>query len=653
MAKLKSEYSELKLDLWGCPCVVAYGGLHGAVKNLFLDSDEENVILNYDVNSYYPSIMIENGYLSRNVADPLLFEEAYHARMKAKVEGDTKTNNALKLVLNTTYGASNNQYNDLFDPLMAHSVCISGQLYLIELINRLGHALPDLLLIQANTDGIMFRIPRVDVPEVRKIIADWEKRTKFTMEEDVITQVRQRDVNNYCIRMKNGKIKAKGGALSNWKGGNFQNSTLAIVCKAMVLNLLDDIPVEETINGCDDIFMFQMIAKAGGTYEKVVHATEVGDIDINRTNRVYACANKNTGTVYKIKSNGRRDKLASAPEHSIIDNEGNLTIDKIDKHWYIVLCNERLTKFRGIKAPRKTKTKKGKTKMANDEELIVIDEDEVLEVTVPVKATRKPRKKAVEETAKEEIVAETKEEEVVEKTYPSFKFKMFQLSMDIVEDAKKFIEDGYNSNQSYSYVKAQQYKTLLRNCLIKNRLMGKLDDAVADVLPVLKSDKMVLTSYYGTYTIMDVDSDEKQVYMLRGQGSDNMDKGLSKAKTLAIKDFVKANFGISDVEDDVEGDVAPVATSPDKAVKKAGKKFVTPAMVRQTADEVSKGSTTEASPSAVDKLKANIELIQSIEGSETYGQTTLDKLDELTDTKATVNMTKVRLKLAELGLEEV
>ena len=86
------------------------------------------IIKNWDVASYYPSLMIINGYTSRSIPSPQKFEEVYHKRIAAKKSGDTDTANALKLVLNTTYGATLNRYNDLYDPLMARSVCISGQL---------------------------------------------------------------------------------------------------------------------------------------------------------------------------------------------------------------------------------------------------------------------------------------------------------------------------------------------------------------------------------------------------------------------------------------------------------------------------------------------------------------------------------------------
>ena len=76
------------------------------------------------------------GYTSRNIPSPDVYAATIERRVKAKRAGDKATANALKLVLNTTYGAMLNKYNALYDPLMGRSVCISGQLFLLELANH-------------------------------------------------------------------------------------------------------------------------------------------------------------------------------------------------------------------------------------------------------------------------------------------------------------------------------------------------------------------------------------------------------------------------------------------------------------------------------------------------------------------------------------
>jgi hypothetical protein len=204
----------------------------------------------------------------------------------------------------------------------------------------------------------MFSIDRKFIRDVRSIVCDWEELTQFEMEEQGIEVVVQRDVNNYVMRELGGKIKVKGGVVSDYKGGNFKHNSLSVVCRAIVENLLDGVSIEETINNEQDPFAFQMITKAGGTYEKVVHVNGLGEVEVNRTNRVYAGKDERLGAVYKIKADGRRDRIANCPEHAIVDNSGILSIDKIDKQWYIDLATKRRDEFLGIKPNRKKRSKK-------------------------------------------------------------------------------------------------------------------------------------------------------------------------------------------------------------------------------------------------------------------------------------------------------
>ena len=102
--------------------------------------------------------------------------------MEAKAAGDKATANALKLVVNTTYGASLNKYNDLFDPLMGRSVCVSGQLFLLELAQHLYKEVLDLRVVQLNTDGIMIEFDDSQYGQVKEIVDEWQERTKFELE---------------------------------------------------------------------------------------------------------------------------------------------------------------------------------------------------------------------------------------------------------------------------------------------------------------------------------------------------------------------------------------------------------------------------------------------------------------------------------------
>ena len=355
----------LEIVVGECPTKIAWGGIHGARRNYFFEEREppagerKRVQENDDVGSYYPHLIIINGYASRNIPDPKIYEDVVNTRMEAKAKGDTATANALKLVANTTYGASINQYNDLYDPLMGRSVCISGQLYLLELAEHLVSEIEDLTITQLNTDGIMFEFYDDQQEAVNAILKEWQDRTGFELEADKIARLYQKDVNNYLEVQTNGKSKAKGGYLVKGiaPAGAFNiNNNAVIVATAIKEYFLNGTPVEETVNGCDDLSQFQMIAKAGAKYREAYHLVDGEKQPVQRVNRVYATADERYGKVYKVKAEDDSEaKIDSLPEHCLIDNDNHITIDEVDKSFYIEMAKKRINDFKGIKPEKKTR----------------------------------------------------------------------------------------------------------------------------------------------------------------------------------------------------------------------------------------------------------------------------------------------------------
>ena len=285
--------------------------------------------------------------------------------MKAKAAGDTATANALKLVVNTTYGASLNRYNDLCDPLMGRSVCITGQLFLLELAERLHKEVEGLRIFQINTDGIMVEFDDSQYDQVQNILNEWQSRTGFSLEEDSIKQLVQKDVNGYIEVQPSGKFKTKGGYLVRGiaPAGAFNvNNNATIVAKALVEYFVHGTPPEDTINACDDIFQFQIIAKAGAKYREAYHLVGGEKVPVQKVNRIYATSDPRYGKLFKVKAeNDSEAKIEMLPEHCIIDNDNHLTIADVDKQFYIDMAKKRINDFMGIKPEKKGR----KTKMAN------------------------------------------------------------------------------------------------------------------------------------------------------------------------------------------------------------------------------------------------------------------------------------------------
>ena len=534
--------ARLVTTIAGVEHTLAYGGLHGARPNYRGETNAEWIILNIDVVSYYPSLMINNGYVSRAVADPSDYEKVYHERIAAKKGGDKAKADALKLVLNTTYGAMKNQYNALYDPRMANSVCISGQLYLIDLIEKL-ESIDSFELVQSNTDGIMIKLHKSDRDEAETIVKEWEQRTGFEMEYDTVMEIYQKDVNNYVMVNASGKIKVKGGYVNNYDGGNMINATTPIVDKAIVEYLVNGTPPETTIRNATNILDFQFIAKTGRSYDKTVWRN--GDSDdlweVQRVNRVYASLDPDHGTLYKIKvSERRKDKIANLPDRCYIDNENqlleaskNTPIEElIDLQFYIDMAHKRIQDFIGDQ-PIEEKTKEES------------------------KMTTKTAEKAV-----------TTKGAGMQKTFPQ---KLFELRKVLSNFVWK--KDGKNVQQQYMYITEAQYKMFFEQGLETVGLDYKMDIDELNFHQNL-TEKMHMTTLGITIQIIDPETGEVRSYKTFGTGADMSDKGLYKAMTGALKYFIASNFLVAantepenDETDKKPGSNRPASPEKRKAVK--------------------------------------------------------------------------------------
>lgn len=383
---------KFNLNIGECPVTLGYGGIHGAIPNFFWEETEDRGIWNEDVGSYYPHLCTINGYTSRNIPSPQIYEDILERRMKAKAAGDKHTANALKLVCNTTYGCLLNQYNDLYDPLMGRSVCISGQLYLLELAEHCYQEIKGLRIVQLNTDGIMVECDKKDYDTLTAICAEWQSRTGFDLEEDTVIKIAQKDVNNYVEVQPGGKAKAKGGYLVKGiaPAGAFNiNNSCVIVATALKEFFANGTPVKDTINACDDIFQFQIIAKAGVKYKEAYHVVDGEKQSVQKVNRVYATTDERYGKLYKVKNEDDSiAKIEMLPEHCVVDNDNQLTISDVDKSFYIDMARKRVNDFMGIK-PEKTKTRRKKmatttktTKTANVYQRLLMARSKFLDANV-------------------------------------------------------------------------------------------------------------------------------------------------------------------------------------------------------------------------------------------------------------------------------
>lgn len=336
--------TNLEIEIAGVPHTYGTGGIHGAIPNYF----GEGEFLHVDVNSYYPSLIIRypEYCMSRTGASLEKFKDIYESRLAFKAQGDARAD-ALKIVINSFYGANKDKFNPLYDPRSANNICIFGQVLLTDLIERLeGHC----DLIQSNTDGLIIKL-HDNRDEVMGICEEWEERTGMTLGYDRVFKIAQKDVNNYIMVIeKKGKqkIEAKGAYV---KDLNDLDYDLAIVNKAVRDYLLYNIPVESTILPCSDMRMFQKIVKLSNKYKWVEH--EKGDSKekfSNKCYRVFASKDQRDGRILKCDGVRNPAKFGNTPDRCFVVNDDitNAKTDgfpQLDKQYYIDLAKKRLNDF--------------------------------------------------------------------------------------------------------------------------------------------------------------------------------------------------------------------------------------------------------------------------------------------------------------------
>lgn len=390
---LSKESKEVKL--FDNDITFGIGGIHSVYcENLFTESDNDNQLVNVDVTSYYPNLIIHFNYMSRNVLNSELYSEIYELRKKYKSDAKTelKSNGksdkywklmfiqlGLKLILNTVYGAMKNEYNDLYDPYQAGSLCYTGQLLLAALANKLFKNIKNLKVIQTNTDGILVKCPKNKLKDLENYVSEWETLTGLNMEFDYIKSFYQRDVNNYIECTGNEKdpykLKGKWSNQAIISGETISNLNAPITHKALLYYYVSNIPIEKTILECNNLMDFCFTTKTGHTYDETWYEYYDKMISANKVNRVIASTNTNLGTIYKYKEYddedypketdpsyktfmkrklafeskywkkfGRLDKAAEIPEHcELVNSDISKPIKcSLDKKWYINYCQNKI-----------------------------------------------------------------------------------------------------------------------------------------------------------------------------------------------------------------------------------------------------------------------------------------------------------------------
>jgi hypothetical protein len=196
ITETKGVFNELTAVVNGFTFVFGLGGIHGSVESTVVESDNENIIVDLDVTSYYPNLAITNGFHPAHLGKEFVSIYKHLFEQRKQYPKKSAESAMLKLALNGVYGDSNNQFSVFYDPLFTMSITLNGQLLLCLLAEGLM-TIPGLQLIQVNTDGLTVRVPREHKMMVDIVRAAWQSRTGLNLEEAVYKRMFIRDCNNY------------------------------------------------------------------------------------------------------------------------------------------------------------------------------------------------------------------------------------------------------------------------------------------------------------------------------------------------------------------------------------------------------------------------------------------------------------------------
>lgn len=275
---------ENKFVFEGLQYSVGVGGIHSVNKPEIIIPKEDELLIDIDVASLYPSMLIEYGFYPKHLGPEFLevYKQIKDERIEAKHNGNKVKNETLKLALNGLSGNLQNEHNFCYSPFAVMQIRINGQLLLLMLAEKLTQL--GCRIVQANTDGLFVLLKKDVYSKVNKVCRDWEQLTKLTLEEERFKAMYQYAINDYFAIAEDDSVKEKGMFITTVKLG--KGLTPKIIPKAVINFFKNGVPVEETIKDCQDIRDFLMSEKTGKQWH-----VEYNNKEQQRTNRFYASTN--------------------------------------------------------------------------------------------------------------------------------------------------------------------------------------------------------------------------------------------------------------------------------------------------------------------------------------------------------------------------
>ena len=346
------------------------GGVHSTYKDeLVCVSDDDHVLVVADFENLYPAEMDEFDYFPAGVpADgkkQFSFILSDCRRLKSELRTMKKSNlghtpeynelfgirDSEKLIMNAATGAQRAKFSPLYDPENIIALCFTGQLLTVsaaKLVHNLGA-----LVLQTNTDGIVYKIHKDKLVESYDILTEFAKKVGIPLEIETQYAIFQKNVNNYILlASKTAEPKLKG-RWAKQSGSDVPLTPLfaPIINQSIIDYYRDGTPVEDTIRNGTNALDYMMTTMKGPTYTGVIKRDEHETTVCQNINRVYATVDKSQGTLFKIREDSetgeivKEDKIASIPVNCRIFNDevtADTKLTDLDFNWYIEFAKRNL-----------------------------------------------------------------------------------------------------------------------------------------------------------------------------------------------------------------------------------------------------------------------------------------------------------------------
>lgn len=333
--KHEFEYAGMNVD-------IGLGGIHACNKPGVYEPEEDEVIIDVDVKSYYPNLAIKNGFKPAQLGDVFLNVYSNLYEQRTKIPKSNPKNYILKIILNSTYGLSKEINSYLYDPLFTYSITINGQLLLLMLTETIHKSIP-CEMIQINTDGLTVKLKKKDEEKLRNICERFEKYTDLELEYADYSKMVVRDVNNYIAISTDGKVKKKGvfetelSLEEGLKGVQWhKNPSNMIVRKAATEYFVNGNDYEKFIDENNNVYDYCAAVKKTRSFNLNLYFNKGGVLcpePQQKITRYYA--SKDGGLLLKDFHDGRVTSVLAGQKVTVVNKiEEDKEYDNIDKDYY-------------------------------------------------------------------------------------------------------------------------------------------------------------------------------------------------------------------------------------------------------------------------------------------------------------------------------